>query len=586
MAVERSYGLSGHTFGIRVALGVLAAGLAGWEGAALTAGQEAAPPAPLAIVGGTLIDGTGAPPRPDVTILVSDLRIQRIGPSASTPVPGGAAVIQAHGKFVLPGLIDAHIHNRDYYAELLITHGITSAIDWGGSPIEWTIAQKEGVSKGKIYSPRLYIGGEAIVQEGSGASAVEAAARRVRELADMGVDKIDIGFDLAPEVQKAVIDEAHRLGLKVFGFPLRARQAIEDGIDAIKHTHTLGRANTDAAGLDLLARQTRLDERRRDAHPCVLTGNYDDLLELMLARKTVWVPTLVKDFKAVLDRRDEFARENLALLGDPELGYLPLLDLLPQLSNVSDEGLMQTPCGNIGTFDESSPDYRLFQQSYRDLKDFIRRLVQGGGRVLAGTAPHSFVLPGISLHHEMLLFVDAGLTPMQALQSATLWPAEAVNIQKDVGSVEVGKLADLVILTKNPLDDIRNTRTVETVIQGGRVLPTGYHRSYANPIPRNTRQTAPSGGYPRPEAQAIDPVVTNEGAADLTVRVRGRRFYEKSVVYFETVPLRTRFVSDAELEAVLPAPLLRTVGTYWLHVMTPRPGGGESTRLPLIVKFK
>ena len=285
----------------------------------------------------------------------------------------------------------------------------------------------------------------------------------------------------------------------------------------------------------------------------------------------------MKDFKAVLDRRDEFEKDNINLIGIPDLQYLPLQDLLPQLTNVSDEGLMQTPCGLIGTYDRASPDYALFQRSYKQLQVFIRAFVQSGGRVLAGTAPHSFVLPGISLHHEMQLFVDAGLTPMQALQTASLWPAEWMKAQKDIGTVEAGKFADIVVLSKNPLEDIRNTRTVETVIQGGRILPTGYHRTYVNPIPRNTQRAAPSGGYARPELQKIGPLVVTEGSADVALKVSGRQFAPKSIVMFEAVPLETQFVSETELRAVVPARLLQMVGTYWVRVFTPRPGGGDST---------
>jgi hypothetical protein len=161
-----------------------------------------------------------------------------------------------------------------------------------------------------------------------------------------------------------------------------------------------------------------------------------------------------------------------------------------------------------------------------------------------------------------------------------------MNRQKDLGSVEVGKLADLVLLSRNPMEDIRNTRSVETVIQGGRILPTGYHRTFVNPIPRNTRQTAPSGGYPRPEAQRVSPLVAVEGSDDLTITVSGRRFYRRSVVFVDTTPLPTEFVSDSELRATVPARLLRSVGTYWVRVFTPRPGGGDSAALSLIVKFR
>ena len=256
----------------------IAAALAAAVALATTASSHAAGPVTLAIVGGTLLDGTGAPPRPGVTILVSDARIDRIGPAATTPVPEGARIVRADGKFVLPGFIDAHVHYRDYYPELLITHGITSVADWGGSPVEWILAQKEGISRGKIYGPRIYTSGETIGETRGEAGGIDGAVKQVRELAARGVDRIDLGYDVSPELVAAVVREAHGLGLSVSGYPLRAREAIEAGLDAIKHTHTLGRANTDAAGIKILTQDLALTERRRHAHPCVLDGNADDLM--------------------------------------------------------------------------------------------------------------------------------------------------------------------------------------------------------------------------------------------------------------------------------------------------------------------
>lgn len=549
-------------------------------------GVESAPAGAIAILGGTLIDGSGGAPRPDVTVIIRGERIAQIGAKAEIAVPADALVINAEGKYILPGFIDAHIHYRDFYPELLITHGITSVADWGGSPREWILAQREGISKGKIYGPRIYTCGEALA-EGNDSADMETALRRVRELVARGVDKIDIGFSIRPEVIKAVIEEAHRSGLPVSGYPVHAREAIEWGIDAIKHTYVLGSANTtDPQRLKEIYRQATIpDSRGRDPRLFLLGDDHDDLVRLMAAKGVAWIPTLVKDFKVIHDRRDEFEKESLRLLSNPELQYLPE-NYFPQLTNDFETGIPVVASGRIGTVDRNSADYRIYRQAYRNLQSFIRKLVKAGGRVLAGTAPHSFVLPGLALHQEMQLLVDAGLTPMQALQSATLWVAEYLRAEKDIGSVAEGKLADIVILKKNPLEDIRNTRTVETVIQGGRVLPTGYHRSYSNPIPRNTTRNAPGAGNPVPKLESISPLVATEGSGDLTLTVSGKAFVPGAVVFFEKVPLETEFVSATELKAIIPERLLRTVGTYWLYVSNPRPGGGDSEPASLIVKYR
>ena len=148
------------------------------------------------------------------------------------------------------------------------------------------------------------------------------------------------------------------------------------------------------------------------------------MLRLLLDNHVTWVPTFVKDFKVIHDRRDEFERESLALALDPDLAYLPLDTYLPQLPNVHQPGLAVVASGLVGTVDREGPDYERYRRAHRAVQGLIRTLVQKGVRVLAGTAPHSFVLPGLVLHQELQLFVDAGLTPMQALQAATLKAAE------------------------------------------------------------------------------------------------------------------------------------------------------------------
>lgn len=189
----------------------------------------------------------------------------------------------------------------------------------------------------------------------------------------------------------------------------------------------------------------------------------------MVKNKTVWIPTLVKDFKVVHNRRDEFELEAYRLISNPNLQYLPILNVLPQLTNDHPTGIAWVASGNVGTIDRNSADWPRYQRAYKNLEGLIRKLVDGGAHVLPGTAPHSFVMPGLSLHQELQLFVDAGMTPMQALQSATLWTAQFAQADKNLGSVTEGKIADIVILKENPLQNVRNLRTVDTVIQGGKV---------------------------------------------------------------------------------------------------------------------
>lgn len=537
----------------------------------------------LAIVGGTLIDGTGAAARSGVNVIVSGGRIAKIGPSASTPPPAGARVISAEGKYVVPGLWDAHIHSRDFYAELLMTHGITSYVDWSGSPLEWTLAMKDAVSKGNMYGSRIFTAGEIIRDNAD----PEAARRQIRQLKGRGVDMISVGFGMKKETLLAVIDEARKVGLPSTGYPVYTREAIEAGISGIKHTYTVGSANvTDPARRAEIEAQLKLGDDDRDARLYLLGDDYGELVRLMVKNKTVWIPTLVKDFKVIHNRRDEFELEAYRLLSNPNLQYLPILNVLPQLTNDYPTGIAWVASGNVGTVDRDSPDWPRYQRAYKNLEGLIKKLVDGGAHVLPGTAPHSFVMPGLGMHQELQLFVDAGMTPMQALQSATLWTAEFARADKDLGSVAEGKIADIVILKQNPLQNIRNLRTVDTVIQGGKVQQIGYHWYYTHPLQR-TQATGPRGEGPRaPELTSIAPTIAVEGAKDTTVMLKGRNFTDMSVAFFDRQPLETTVVSTTELKALVPARLTRTAGTYSIRVRTPRPGGGDSDSIPFTVKFQ
>ena len=536
----------------------------------------------LAIVGGTLIDGTGAAPRPSTTVILSGGRIARIGPSATTPPPAGAQIVSAEGKYIIPGLWDAHIHSRDFYAELLITHGITAYVDWSGSPLDWTLAQRDAIARGAMFGPRFFTAGQLIAEN----STPESARAQVRQLKERGVDMISVGFVLKKESLLAVLDEAKKVGLPSSGYPIYTREAIEAGISGIKHTYTVGSANiTDPAKRAAIERQIPLSDDGRDARLYVLGDRYDELVSLMAKHKTTWIPTLVKDFKVSHDRRDEFELEALRLLGNPNLQYLPVLNMLPQLTNEFDTGIAWVASGNVGTVDKTSPDWELWRQGYRNLQGLIRKLVAAGVHVLPGTAPHSYVMPGLGLHQELQLLVDAGMTPMQALQSATLWSAEFVRKDKELGTVAQGKIADIVILKQNPLDNVRNLRTVDTVIQGGRVQPIGYHWSYTNPLPRTQTQGPPGEGPRPPQLTSIGPAVTVESKG-VTLTLQGANFMRNSVAFLDGRPLTTTYVSPTELKAAVPAALTQIPGSLAVRVRTPRPGGGESAAVPLTVGFQ
>jgi hypothetical protein len=210
--------------------------------------------------------------------------------------------------------------------------------------------------------------------------------------------------------------------------------------------------------------------------------------------------------------------------------------------------------------------------------------VAAGGRLYSGTDSASASVPGLSLHHEMQLYVDAGIPPMKALQASTLWPAQMARMDKTLGSVEVGKYGDLVIVSANPLDDIHNTQTVDTVIKGGVVQDISYHASYDVPIH--------TWGPTTKHLYSLPPVVSNliPGSAphggDIWVTVTGLNFSPNSVVLFAGSPVETKWVSDKEMRAHLTPKQTSDWGTYLIGVSTPRPGGGVTEGLGFVVEFK
>ena len=546
-----------------------------------------------AIVGGTLIDGTGQAPKQNLTIVIRHVRIEKIVPSESFTPTEQDRVIRADGKYIVPGFIDAHVHYRDYYPELLINHGITSVADWGGSPLAWILAQRDGVNSGELFGPRIFTCGESFSQRPEDQTE-EYAQKWLRKMLSSGVDKIDIGYPTPPEVLRVLIEGGHRAGLPVSGYPSYAQEAIALGIDAIKHTYMVGiLSQKDAQLLDEIHRQALLPYRKRDLELPLVGPDNQSVARKLVEKKVYWIPTLVKDFKVIHDRREEFEIESMRFLSNPNLDYLPREDMFLMSTNQFAIGI-PTPGGfhfkglAKRRFDRIKYDATAFDRyhdAYKNLQSLIRGIVRGGGWVLAGTAPHSYVLPGLSLHQEMQLFVDAGLTPMEALQSASLWVARYLRQDRHLGTIEEGKLADMVILEKNPLQDIHNTRTIHRVIQGGRVMSLGYHFAYKNPIPRNTRTTAPGAASPTPQLKSLSAETLMRQAEATELILYGDWFTEGAVVYLDEIPLETRFISRQELGAVIPARLLRDIGTHWIQVVNPPPGRSTSEPLSLIVRY-
>jgi hypothetical protein len=233
----------------------------------------------------------------------------------------------------------------------------------------------------------------------------------------------------------------------------------------------------------------------------------------------------------------------------------------------------------------SAEDRARFLKGYRNVQEFLRKFVAAGGKLYSGTDTASALTPGLSLHHEMQLFVDAGITPMQSLQSSTLWAAEWAGMAGKIGTVEKGKYGDVVVLAADPLKDIHNTQSVVQVIKGGVVQKVGYNAAYESTAPFRSFGPVSKHLYNQPPLiQSLSPDLATQGG-DVWVKLAGRHFAPNSVVLFDGQPVETRFGGDAEISGHLTVAQTSRPGTYRIGVFTPRPGGGTEDGLMFVIDF-
>jgi len=561
--------------------------------------------------GGTLIDGTGAPPRENTVIVIRGDRIESIRTDGD--VPRGAQVIDAEGKFIVPGLWDKHLHYKDWFPELLITNGVTSAYSQGGGP--WLHALNEGVAKGKVLGPRLFFRERSF----DVFSSVDEARQAAREaIATLKPSFIKAYTGITPEQLKAVAEEAHRAGLHIEGhLGISARDAIEAGIDGLTHASGLDLSTVRPEVLEMLPQMRVIDTGRRrvqwpristwnesktgganpdiseywlyleDPRRLMLFGMMDreiarELIDLMVEEE-VWIEScLTYVFRHVHDRMEQYRDEDHLILNDPNLHYVPERVRV----NVLDYTLLDHV---------NAEELALMKQGYKNFQWFVKTFVDAGGRMVLGpdttSINHATMLPGVTTLREMQLLVDSGLSPMQAIQAGTLWAAEAIHQDAELGSVEEGKIADLLVLPRNPLDDITAYKQIELVMQNGRVQDHGYHYYFHNPIPWPAgNEIAYPGFGPISEipatAQRLSPEVIEEGSGDVTLSVTGGTFLSASTIEFDGKWLETELVSPNEVRATVPAYLVQNVGTYPVRVAHRNPGWGKTNTVYLIVKFK
>lgn len=431
----------------------------------LLAGAATAQERPLAIVGATLIDGSGGPAVADATVILQDGRILAAGPAADVAVPADAERLDAAGRWIIPGLIDAHVHlfqsgglytrpdaidlrdRRPYAAEIAgirdrlpatlaryLASGVTGIVDFGGP--EWTLAVRD----------ELRAAGRAMAAAGP-----LLATYAPPELAAADPPIVEVNSVAEAD---AVLDRLLPLRpdfVKIWF--VRPPEDLEPDLAWVRHVA----ARAGAAGIPVAAHATqlRVAEAMVEAGATVLVHSIDDaaipdsLLAAMEDRGIAYIPTLaVRNGYTRVFRLERLASALEQRVGDPEV-------------ITSWAALRGIPGYEVRTRARSVPD--------PVMADNLRRAHQAGVLVAAGSdAGNIGTLHGAALHEEMELMVAGGLSPMDVLVSATANGAKVLG-RDDIGTIAPGKVADLVILSADPLADIRNTTAIWRVVVGGRV---------------------------------------------------------------------------------------------------------------------
>ena len=416
-----------------------------------------AEPADIAIVGAQLIDGTGGEPIPDSVLLIRGDRVVAAGTRADTGVPAEAEVVDGAGKTVIPGLVDMHVHylgdrdtiDRQFRTQLYF--GVTTARSIGADGPEIVPLMLEAHA-GRPDAPRVFTAGRGFTApDGFNAALAqqpgseEDAREMVRQLAGQGVHFVKMwvnavpepGTTISPEIRTAIVEEAIANGLVPVAHiddEADGRQLVEAGLRDFLHSTVLTFGPGAGAPVD-------------DPEPSA------EFIRMSAENGVAFTPTL-----SIIQNNWHFA-ERPELLEDPELRAAFNADALAR---------WEAPEARAEVVE--APGFEDRRAAFRQVQDFVKTMHDAGVRVALGTDAGTPNVPmGWGVHHEMELYVEAGLTPMQALVAATATGASLTPPvgEAEFGTLEAGKIADLVVLDADPLADIRNTLRIDRVMKAG-----------------------------------------------------------------------------------------------------------------------
>jgi hypothetical protein len=406
----------------------------------------------------SVVDGRSATPRADQTVIVRGNRIESAGPAAAVRVPSNAVVIDARGKVLIPGLWDMHVHTvmpggADVLS-LYVANGVTGVRDMAGDWAQLTAWRRE-IANGTRIGPRMVLSGPYL--EGGDVPIPHLLVRTtadaqpaVDSLVRLGVDFVKVHSQLNRDTYFAIAHAARTRGIAFAGHVPRTvlpTEASDSGQRSIEHLLTIPNQCTTEEVTSLAPRFPIQSALGRCA-----TEDLAPLFARFVRNDTWVVPTLVAQLEVAKWPKRELPGDSLAR-------YLP--------------DSLRTYVAGIFPKPQDVPDgadvvgLALFQKRVAT----VSALHRAGVHIMAGTdAPLRNSPPGFGLHEELAWFVRAGLSPFDALRAATIEPARFLGMLDSLGTVEAGKLADLVLLDANPLEDIGNARRVSAVVANGRLF--------------------------------------------------------------------------------------------------------------------
>jgi imidazolonepropionase-like amidohydrolase len=397
----------------------------------------------IAIVGGTVIDVVNERTYPNSVVLIENGVIKKVGKTGEVKIPQNAKIIDAKGKTVLPGLWDMHAHfEQAEWGPAYLAAGVTSVRDCGNE-FGYINAIQKAIDDGKGIGPKIYKAG---IIDGTGpmglgiiqADTKEEAINDVDRYYKNGFAEIKIYSSVKPAIVKAICDEAHRLGLPVTGHipnGMTLQQGVDSGMDMVNHVQYV----------------YSVMKRNKDR-----SVNFEDstsraVINFIREHHVVIDPTL-----GVFEMSFRSVKDDITIM-EPAFYTLPL----PLQALFKNTG--QEPAGAAR-----------YKPLFESMMKIVKLLYDAGIPIVAGTDQG---FPGYSLDRELELYVAAGLTPFQAIKTATIVPAQVLRVDKKTGSIEVGKQADIVIVDGDPLNHIRDIRNVTTVIKAGHIYnPVQLHR--------------------------------------------------------------------------------------------------------------